>query len=128
MHEQAREKVLVDLKKAFRPEFLNRVDNIVVFRSLTQDDIKRILSLQLADLQSRLDERELRLRVTPTARAMLAGRGYDAKMGARPMRRAIQELLEDQLATGVLEGRFNAGDLITATRRGNDLAVSVSAG
>jgi len=125
-HEQAREKVMGDLKKAFRPEFLNRVDSTIVFRSLSREDIKQILALQLADLQSRLDEQELRLRVTPTARALLMNRGYDEKLGARPMRRAIQELLEDQLATGVLESALKPGDLVTATRKGDELSLSVA--
>jgi ATP-dependent Clp protease ATP-binding subunit ClpC len=123
-HNQVKHKVLEDLKKAFRPEFLNRIDATIVFKTLSQNDIKRILSIQLADLQRRLDDQSLKLRVSVTARALLMERGYDMKQGARPMRRAIQDLLEDPLATGLLDGRFHEGDTITATRRGDQLALT----
>ncbi|HSX01560.1 MAG TPA: ATP-dependent Clp protease ATP-binding subunit, partial [Candidatus Saccharimonas sp.] len=123
-HARIKEKVLAELKKTFRPEFLNRLDQTVVFKSLSQNDIKRILLLQLAELQSRLDEQHLRLRVTPSAKALLVEQGYNAEQGARPMRRAIQNLLEDQLASSLLEGRFHDGDTITVTRRGSELHLS----
>jgi ATP-dependent Clp protease ATP-binding subunit ClpC len=125
-HVRIKDKVMADLKKAFRPEFLNRLDDTIVFKSLSQDDVKRILALQLADLQSRLGEQELRLKVQPAARALLLERGYDVALGARPMRRAIQTLIEDPLATGVLDGRFKPGDLVTVNRRGDALVLSSS--
>jgi ATP-dependent Clp protease ATP-binding subunit ClpA len=93
----------------------------VVFKSLSQNDIKKILALQLADLQKRLDEQDLKLRVMPSARTLLMEKGYDMKQGARPMRRAIQDLLEDPLATGLLDGKFTTGDTVTVTRRGDSL-------
>jgi ATP-dependent Clp protease ATP-binding subunit ClpC len=120
-HAKIKEKVLADLKKAFRPEFLNRVDNIVVFKSLSQNDIKHILDLQLADLQSRLDEQTIKIKVGPTAKALMMERGYDIEQGARPMRRAVQDLIEDPLAIGMLDGRFLAGDTVNVSRRGNEL-------
>ncbi len=123
-HTKVRAKVLEDLKKQFRPEFLNRIDATLVFKTLSQNDIKKILALQLSDLSGRLEEQELKLRVTPSARALLMEKGYDMKQGARPMRRAIQDLLEDPLATGVLDGRFKPGDTITATRRGDQMHFS----
>jgi ATP-dependent Clp protease ATP-binding subunit ClpC len=125
-HARIKEKVMADLKKAFRPEFLNRVDNSIVFKSLGQDDVKRVLALQLADLQGRLGEQELRLKVQPAARALLLERGYDVNLGARPMRRAIQTLVEDPLATGMLDGRFKPGDLVTVNRRGEVLALTAN--
>jgi len=118
-HSKISEKVLDDLKKQFRPEFLNRIDATIVFKTLSQNDIKKILAIQLAALTKRLEEQELKLRVTASARALLVEKGYDMKLGARPMRRAVQDLLEDPLATGLLDGRFNPGDIITATRRGD---------
>ena len=118
-HAQVKEKVMSELKKSFRPEFLNRIDGTIVFKTLSQNDIKRILQLQLAELQKRLEEQELKLRVMPSARGMLMEKGYDMKQGARPMRRAIQDLIEDPLATGILDGKFTAGDMITVTRRGD---------
>lgn len=120
-HAQVKEKVLSDLRRSFRPEFLNRIDAQIVFKTLSQNDIKKILNIQLADLQKRLDEQDLKLRVTPTARALLMEKGYDMKQGARPMRRALQDLLEDPLATGLLDGGFREGDVISVTRRGDAL-------
>jgi ATP-dependent Clp protease ATP-binding subunit ClpC len=120
-HAKVKAKVLEDLKKQFRPEFLNRIDATLVFKTLSQNDIKKILVLQLTDLSKRLEEQQLKLRVTPSARGFLMERGYDMKQGARPMRRAIQDLLEDPLANGLLDGRFEAGDTLTATRRGDQL-------
>jgi ATP-dependent Clp protease ATP-binding subunit ClpC len=120
-HAKVKEKVLSDLKKQFRPEFLNRIDSAVVFKTLSQNDIKKILALQLADLQSRLDDQQLKLKVTASARALLMEKGYDMKQGARPMRRTIQDYLEDPLATGLLDGSIRSGDQITAVRRGEFL-------
>ena len=123
-HEKVKAKVLEDLKKQFRPEFLNRIDATIVFKTLSQNDIKKILSLQLADLQKRLDEQNIKLRVTATARALLMEKGYDMKQGARPMRRAIQDLVEDPLATGLLDHSVSGGDIVTVTRRGANLALT----
>jgi ATP-dependent Clp protease ATP-binding subunit ClpC len=126
-HDKVKQKVLEDLKKQFRPEFLNRIDAQIVFKTLSQNDIKKILALQLAELSKRLEDSGLKLRVTPSARALLMERGYDMKQGARPMRRTIQDLIEDPLATGLLDGRFQEGDTITVTRRGAELALSTTA-
>jgi ATP-dependent Clp protease ATP-binding subunit ClpC len=120
-YSKVKSKVLDDLKKQFRPEFLNRIDATVVFKALSQNDIKKILNIQLAELQKRLDEQELKLRVLPAARALLMEKGYDVKQGARPMRRAIQDLLEDPLATGILDGQVKPGDLVSVTRKGDAL-------
>jgi len=125
-HAKVTEKVMGDLKKAFRPEFLNRVDKMIVFKTLSQIDIKQILNLQLADLQSRLVESGLKLKVTPTAKAYLVQKGYDMEQGARPMRRTIQDLLEDPLAHGLLKGDYKAGDTVTVTRRGDELRLTVA--
>jgi ATP-dependent Clp protease ATP-binding subunit ClpC len=120
-HAKVKEKVLSDLKKQFRPEFLNRIDGTIVFKTLSQNDLKKILTLQLADLQVRLDEQQLKMRVSASARALLMEKGYDMKQGARPMRRTIQDLLEDPLAMGLLDGNIRSGDIVSATRRGDIL-------
>jgi len=125
-HDKVKQKVLEDLKKQFRPEFLNRIDATIVFKTLSQNDVKKILALQLAGLTRRLDDSELKLRVTPSARTLLMEKGYDMKQGARPMRRAIQDLVEDPLATGLLDSRFQAGDTVTVTRRGDELALAAA--
>ena len=123
-HAKVKAKVLEDLRKSFRPEFLNRIDAQIVFKTLSQNDIKKILTIQLADLSKRVEDQDIKIKLTPSAKALLMERGYDMKQGARPMRRAIQDLLEDPLATGLLDGRFIPGDIITATRRGDQLALT----
>ncbi|MEO7617246.1 MAG: hypothetical protein ABIS59_00215 [Candidatus Saccharibacteria bacterium] len=100
------------------------MDQTVVFKTLSQNDIKRILSLQLNDLQRRLDEQPLKLKVTPTARQLLIDKGYDIEQGARPMRRAIQDLIEDPLATALLDGNISADHNVTITRDGDKLKLS----
>jgi len=125
-HAQVKEKVLSELKKAFRPEFLNRIDQTVVFKTLSHNDIREILNLQLADLQRRLSEQGLKLRVTASAKTLLMERGYNMEQGARPMRRAIQDLLEDPLAVGILDGQFSEGATITVTRRSDQLHLAAA--
>ncbi len=125
-HSKVKDKVLSELKKQFRPEFLNRIDATIVFKTLSQNDIKKILALQLADFQKRLDEQEFKLRVTPSARGLLMERGYDMKQGARPMRRTIQDLLEDPIASGILDGKILNGDTVTFTRREDKLNLTIT--
>jgi ATP-dependent Clp protease ATP-binding subunit ClpB len=100
------------LREHFRPEFLNRVDDIVLFRPLTQQHIDRIIDLQLARLRKLLADRKLSLVLTPEARDVLAEEGYDPAFGARPLKRAIQRMIQNPLALAVLEGRFVEGDTV----------------
>ena len=109
-----REAVMLELDSYFRPEFLNRLDEIIMFHSLTQQDIVRIVDIQLARLERLLAERGLTLDLTGTARAYLAQRGYDPVYGARPLKRAIQRELQDPLALHILEGQVHDGDHIIA--------------
>lgn len=118
-HEKVKEQLTEQLKKTFRPEFLNRVDQVVVFRSLTRADIQKILNLQLLDLQGRLREKEIILKVSAQAKQLLVEQGYDIQQGARPMRRTIQDLIEDPLASGLLSGQFKHGDTVSVLRRGD---------
>ncbi len=109
-----REKLMSELKRLFRPEFVNRLDNVVVFRSLTRDDITQIVDIQIGYLQPRLQEHQLRLQVTPAVKTKLAEEGYDRLLGARPLKRVIQRTLEDPLSEGVLSGEFKPGSLLVA--------------
>jgi len=103
-----------DLKKTFRPEFLNRIDEIVLFHNLTRDDLLKVVDIQMARVGSLLQARQLTLQITPVLRQRLAEIGYDPQYGARPLKRAIQRLLLDALSRKVLEGAFGAGDVIRA--------------
>jgi len=98
------------LKRTFRPEFLNRVDEIVIFHTLTQEHMEQIVDLQMKDIRERLEERDITVELTEAARKWLAQEGYDAAFGARPLRRALQRYVESPLSKRILRGEFNAGD------------------
>jgi ATP-dependent Clp protease ATP-binding subunit ClpB len=119
--ERLKDKLMDVLRHTFRPEFLNRVDETVVFKSLGKDEIARIVDIQLKDLRKRLAERKLQLEVTPEAKAVLAERGYDPVFGARPLKRTIQRMIENPLAVEVLAGRFAEGDVILVEPDGETL-------
>jgi ATP-dependent Clp protease ATP-binding subunit ClpB len=108
------------LRQHFRPEFLNRVDDIVLFKPLGEAEIDRIIDLQLRKLERLLAERKLGLELSPDARRVLATEGYDPAFGARPLKRAIQKLLQNPLALAVLEGRFQEGDRIVVGATADD--------
>ena len=111
-YEKMRETLLEKLKREFRPEFLNRVDSVVVFRALNRQDISQIVDLEIAKVNQRLLEQGLSLQLTDAGREMLADKGYDPDYGARPLRRVIQNVVEDQLSDDLLAGRFHPGDVI----------------
>jgi ATP-dependent Clp protease ATP-binding subunit ClpB len=121
--EQAETKVMELLRQAFKPEFLNRVDDIIIFRSLTHEDIAQIVDIQIKRVEKLLADRKLTLEVTPAAKTLLVAEGYDPVYGARPLKRAIQRLLQNPLAVSVLEGEFAEGDRIRVDRAkdGNSL-------
>jgi ATP-dependent Clp protease ATP-binding subunit ClpB len=100
------------LRQHFRPEFLNRIDDIIVFRPLGEEQIEVIIGLQLKRLEKLLAEKKLSIELSPAARHFLAKEGYDQAFGARPLKRAIQRLVQNPLALAVLEGRFEEGDKI----------------
>jgi ATP-dependent Clp protease ATP-binding subunit ClpB len=109
------------VRSHFRPEFLNRVDEIIVFRPLTRGDLARIVELQLAGLERQLAARHLALRVTPEARELVATEGYDPVYGARPLKRVVQRILQNPIALELLEGRYTEGDTIVVERNGTEL-------
>jgi ATP-dependent Clp protease ATP-binding subunit ClpC len=121
-------RVMSEMKKLFRPEFLNRIDEIIVFKSLTKEQIAAIVELMVSDLRDRLITQHMSLELTEAARVHIAEEGTDATFGARPLRRAIQRLLEDPISEGVLEGRWEAGTVITADYDGNDIVFTSAIG
>jgi len=107
-------KTMEILRATFKPEFLNRIDDIIIFRSLTMADIDRIISIQIGLLQKRLEDRKLFLELTERAKKYISEQGYSPVYGARPLKRAIQKLLLDNLSLKLLEGAFVEGDSILA--------------
>jgi ATP-dependent Clp protease ATP-binding subunit ClpB len=111
---KAREEAMTALRQLFRPEFLNRIDDIVLFRPLGKDQIEHIIDLQMQHLLKRLGERKIHLHLSPAAKALLFREGYDPAFGARPMKRAIQRLIQDPLALKLLDGEIQPGDEVNA--------------
>ena len=109
---EMKQRVMGEVKKLFRPEFLNRIDEIIVFKSLTEEEIVKIVDLMIADLRERLIEQNMSINLTPEASRFVAKEGTDLSFGARPLRRAIQRLIEDPLSEQLLEGRWSSGSVI----------------
>jgi ATP-dependent Clp protease ATP-binding subunit ClpB len=120
-YERVRDAVTELLREHFRPEFLNRIDETIIFRALTREQIKEIVDIQLQAVARRLTERRLDLQVTEAARELLAEKGWDPVFGARPLKRAIQRNVLDALALDVLSGRFHEGDTVVVDRDGSSL-------
>jgi ATP-dependent Clp protease ATP-binding subunit ClpB len=120
----ARPYVLAELRAKFRPEFLNRIDDIILFHRLQRDQMVSIVDIQIARLQKLLADRKLKLELDNSARTWLANRGYDPTYGARPLKRVIQKSVQDPLAEQILSGRIRDGDTIRITVRGGALAIN----
>ncbi|MFC1950406.1 ATP-dependent Clp protease ATP-binding subunit [Chloroflexota bacterium] len=112
-YETMKEKVMAEVKKTFRPEFLNRLDEIIVFHELTEEQLRKIVDLLVKDLQERLVDHKLKVELTKKAKSWLAKQGYDPLYGARPLRRAIERYIENPLSAKLLRGEFNQGDTVT---------------
>jgi ATP-dependent Clp protease ATP-binding subunit ClpB len=119
---QMEQAVLAELKHHFRPEFLNRVDDVIIFQSLDEEDLSRIVDIQLVRLGKRLEQQQLTLDVDKAAKTLLAKEGYDPQFGARPLKRAIQEQILNPLSMRLLEGEFKPGDKIKVTADGDSLS------
>jgi ATP-dependent Clp protease ATP-binding subunit ClpB len=102
------------LRATFKPEFLNRVDDIIIFRALTPEDINQIVDIQLALIDRRLKDRKLSIELTDAAKKYIADKGYSPVYGARPLKRSLQKLILDQLAMEILAGKFVEGDRVVA--------------
>ena len=100
------------VRDGFRPEFLNRIDDVIVFDKLSREDLREIVEIQMASLRKRLDDRGIELAITDDALDVLAERGYDPVYGARPLKRVLQRSLADPIATAILEGRYGDGDTV----------------
>jgi ATP-dependent Clp protease ATP-binding subunit ClpB len=122
--DEVRNAVMAVLRDHFRPEFLNRVDEMIVFKSLTQEQLTMIVDIQLQKLEKRLADRRVKLVVTDAARKLLAERGWDPMYGARPLKRTIQRLVQDPLAMMLLEGKFGEGDTIEVNVKDGELTFS----
>jgi ATP-dependent Clp protease ATP-binding subunit ClpB len=108
--DRVRARILAELREHFRPEFLNRVDDIIVFSRLSREQLRKIVEIQLRQLRGRLAQRSIALEIDDTALDVLAGEGYDPTYGARPLKRVIQRRLQDPLAMAILDGRLRDGD------------------
>ena len=117
-----KDRLMDALRKTFRPEFLNRIDEIVTFKNLGPAEIHQIVDIQLGDLRKRLAERKIAITLTDKARDVLAEQGYDPVFGARPLKRALQRMVENPLAVEVLAGRFGEGDNVIVDVKGETLS------
>ncbi len=120
-YERVREKILEESKRVFRPEFLNRLDDLIVFRSFTKPDLIQILSLEVEKVLERLRKKNLKLELDEKAKDLLVEKGYDPQYGARPMRRAVERFFEDPLAEEILKGALHEGDPILVTAENDKL-------
>ena len=118
-----RGELLEELKKTFRPEFINRLDGVVVFHHLQKEHIRQIVDLQLRPVKSQLIERGMTLEVSDAAKDLLSEKGYDEAFGARPLQRVIQTMVEDQLSEALLRGEFQIGDTISLDREGDEIVM-----
>ena len=125
---EIKSRVMSEMKKLFRPEFLNRLDEIIVFKSLTDEQIAQIVDLMVADLRDRLIAMDMTINLTPEARALVAKEGTDTTMGARPLRRAIQRLLEDPISEQLLAGTWHAGSVIDVDVKDGELTFTPGTG
>jgi ATP-dependent Clp protease ATP-binding subunit ClpC len=117
-----------EVKKTFNPEFLNRLDDLVVFRTLERKDMTRIVDLLIGELESRLSGRDIKVQVTDPVRELIIEKGFDPQLGARPLRRSIQKLLEDPLADEILRGKIADNTVLKVGRKGEQLTFSSAPG
>ena len=115
-----------ELRKQFKPEFLNRIDEIIVFHKLTDEDIGKIIDIMLNEVKERLGEKKIELSVDKSAKELIAKKGTDSSYGARPLRRAIQSILEDQLAEDILDGKLKDGVKARAVAKDDKIEIEVN--
>jgi ATP-dependent Clp protease ATP-binding subunit ClpC len=120
-YDAMRDQLMVEIEKFFRPEFVNRLDEVIVFHPLTRGDMSSILDVQLREVHDRLSEKQLRLELSPEARELLIDKGTNLDFGARPLRRAVERMLEDPMSEQILRGDFRGKELIRVTVAGDEL-------
>ena len=121
LRQQMEEKVKDEVKKTFNPEFINRLDELVVFNPLTKKEITQIIDLQINDILKRLSDQDIKVSLTPGAKGLIADKGYDPQFGARHLNRTIQKMIEDPLSEEILQGKFGMGSRIRAMKKGDTL-------
>ena len=121
MHELMEGKINDALKKTFNPEFINRVDDTIIFHALTREHISEIIDITLDQFKDRLEGQDIGMRITPGAKNLMADKGFDMAFGARYLKRTVQKMLEDPLAEEILNGHFGAGSRIRVTKKGEEL-------
>ena len=109
------------MKKTFKPEFLNRVDDIIVFHRLTKEDLYKIIDIEVNEVKKRLKEQDIQIAMDKDAKELLIEKGFDPVFGARPLKRIIQRFLEDPLAEEIIAGKFKAGSTVKISKKGNEL-------
>jgi ATP-dependent Clp protease ATP-binding subunit ClpC len=122
-YEEMRKRLLEQLKRTFRPEFLNRVDSVIVFHALSKEDISQIVDLELDKVRERLVEYDIGMKVTQAAKELLTKEGYSEEYGARPLRRVIQHLIEDALSDAILTGKFASEDIVLADAEEDEIVL-----
>jgi len=127
-YDTMKERVLAEMKKTFRPEFINRIDEIIVFHQLTEEQLGSIVDLLVKDLQERLSDRKLLVELSDKAKSWLVKEGYDPIYGARPLRRAIERYVENPLSAKLLQGEFNEGDTVKVDLGDEGLTFTVKKG
>jgi ATP-dependent Clp protease ATP-binding subunit ClpC len=120
-YQKMRETVTEELKRSFRPEFLNRIDEVIVFHSLSPEDVKRIVDLLMRRVEEQLKSKDVDIELTDAAKTLLAEKGYDKALGARPLRRTIQQMVEDPLAEKLLYKEFRAGETIIVDAQNGEI-------
>ena len=123
-YEQLKNRMLEAAKRSFKPEFLNRIDDIIVFRELNRDNVAKILDLELAKVRDRLADKGWRIKLLKAAKTFLMDQGFNTQMGARPLRRAVSKYLEDPLAEAILRGEFEGKGVIRVTEKEGELVFS----
>ena len=124
-YEATKKEVMSELKKGFRPEFINRIDEIIVFHKLTEEELNKIVDIMLEQIRRRISEKDIKLEIDKKAKDLIIKKGTDTKYGARPLRRAIQNILEDRLAEEILEGNLKNGDIARITAKDDKIEIKV---
>ena len=124
-YENTKKEVMAELKKGFRPEFINRIDEIIVFHKLTEDELSKIVDIMFKQIKNRISERNIKLEIDSKAKDLIIKKGTDTNYGARPLRRAIQNMIEDKLAEEILDGNLKSGDTAKITAKDEEIQIKV---
>lgn len=120
-YQEMKDKLLEEVKRTFKPEFLNRIDDIIVFRQLVKEDLQKIIDIEIGFVANRLREQNITLEVNQEAKDLLIEKGFDPIFGARPLKRTIQRFLEDPLASEIISKKFNEGSVVKVIRKNEEL-------